>query len=191
MIFMYIMIGFIIIITIILIIQNYRQDVSYVVSNIDKRKYMVYNLKYKQLAADTLASVRQKLSNLCERLSKKYPNDERISRMITKFNPDNIVESEPGSTNTSYSINKGEKMVLCLRSRDGQNRIVKENVIMFVAIHELAHIMTLSVGHTNEFWENFEFLLKDAINFGYYKNIDFNSDPHDYCGIKITDSPMK
>ena len=191
MIFMYIMIGFILIIMVIIIIQSYRQDVSYVMSKVDQRKYMVYNLKYKQLAADTLANVRVKLTNLCSILSKAYPNDERISRMISKFNPDNIVESEPSSTNTSYSINKGEKMVLCLRSRDGQNRIVKENVIMFVALHELAHIMTLSVGHTNEFWENFEFILKEAIKVGYYKNIDFNADPHDYCGIKITDSPLK
>ncbi len=191
MVFMYIMIGFMLIIMAIIIIQGYRQDVSYVMSNVDKRKYMVYNLKYKQMAADTLANVRMKLTNLCSILSKKYPEDERISRMISKFNPDNIVESEPSSTNTSYSINKGEKMVLCLRSRDGQNRIVKENVIVFVALHELAHIMTLSVGHTNEFWENFEFLLKEAIKVGYYKNIDFNADPHDYCGIKITDSPLK
>ena len=41
---MYIMIGFMLIIMAIIIIQGYRQDVSYVMSNVDKRKYMVYNL---------------------------------------------------------------------------------------------------------------------------------------------------
>ena len=28
-------------------------------------------------------------------------------------------------------------MVLCLRSRDGKNKLVEENVLMFVALHEL------------------------------------------------------
>ena len=35
------------IIMVIIIIQGYRQDVSYVMSNVDKRKYMVYNLGFK------------------------------------------------------------------------------------------------------------------------------------------------
>ena len=71
---MYIMIGFILIIMVIIIIQGYRQDVSYVMSKVDQRKYMVYNLKYKQLAADTLANVRTKLTNICSILSKLYVN---------------------------------------------------------------------------------------------------------------------
>lgn len=191
MIFTYIIIGFILILTILLVFQNYKKDIAYIKSSIDGRKYLVYNLKYRQLAADTLAKTRQKLVGLCDKLKEKYPKDERIKRMIRKFNPDNIVETEPGSKYTSYSINKGEKMVLCLRSRDGEDRIVRENIIMFVALHELAHIMTLSVGHTKEFWDNFEFLLKEAMQYGYYTDVDFNNDTHDYCGIQITDSPLK
>jgi len=173
------------------VILNYKKDVSYVKSRVDNKQYLVYNLRYQQLAADILAKVRLKLTNTCIKLQKKYPNDERIVRLVEKFNPDNIVESEPDSKNTSYSINKGEKIVLCLRSRDGQQRIVKENILMFVALHELAHIMTKSVGHTKEFWDNFEFLLREAIEFGYYVDIDYSSDPHMYCGVEITDSPLK
>jgi predicted metal-dependent hydrolase len=152
---------------------------------------MVYDLHYKQLAADTLAKVRAKLMKITSILQKKYPSDPRIHRLTKKFNPDNIVETEPNSKFTSYSINKGEKIVLCLRSRDGQHRMVKENVLVFVALHELAHIMTQSVGHTQEFWNNFEFLLKEATQYGVYEDIDFNNDSHDYCGIKITDSPLR
>ena len=33
---------------------------------------------------------------------------------------------------------------------------------MFVAIHELAHIMTESVGHEPEFWDNMGFLLEKS-----------------------------
>ena len=37
-------------------------------------------------------------------------------------------------------------------------------VDFFVALHELSHVMTVSVGHTQEFWENFKFLLKEAVD---------------------------
>ena len=189
--FTYIIIGLVLIATILLTYQNYNKDISYIKSRIDGRKYLVYNLEHKQVAADILALTRKRLVEFCENMKLKYRNDPRISRMASKFNPDNIVETEPGSKYTSYSINKGEKMVLCLRSRDGQQRLVKENVIMFVALHEMAHIMTLSVGHTKEFWDNFEFILKEATAMGLYQHIDFNSDNYDYCGIKITDTPLK
>ena len=187
----YIIIGLILIATFLLAYNNYNKDISYIQSRIDGKKYLVYNLENKQLAADILALTRKRLVEFCEKMKLKYRNDPRISRMVNKFNPDNIVETEPGSKYTSYSINKGEKMVLCLRSRDGQNRLVKENVIMFVALHEMAHIMTLSVGHTKEFWDNFEFILKEATEMGIYQHIDFNGDNYDYCGIKITDTPLK
>jgi len=190
MIFTYLMILVIILFVIILVYQNYKKDTDYITSRLDGRKYLVYNLAYRQLAADTLAKIRDNLVSVCSILKRKYTDDDRVFRLVSKFNPDNIVETEPESQYTSYSINKGEKIVLCLRSRDGQNRLVKENVLMFVALHELAHIMTKSVGHTDEFWDNFEFILKEAIKYGYYKEIDFNNDYHDYCGIKITDSPL-
>jgi hypothetical protein len=191
MIFTYIAIGILIIIIIVIVVTNYYRNKTFVTSTFDNKQYLVNNLKYKILAANTLAKMKFKLSTLCIKLKQTYPDDERIDRLIAKFNPDNIVENEPDSSHTSYSINKGEKMVLCLRSRDGQHRIVKENIITFVALHELAHIMTLSVGHTQEFWDNFEFLLREAIKHGYYQDVDFTQTPYEYCGVKITDSPLR
>ena len=47
----YVLSAFVIILIILLIIQNYRKNVAYVISNIDNQKYLVYNLKYKELAA--------------------------------------------------------------------------------------------------------------------------------------------
>ena len=117
----YVLSAFVILLIILLIIQNYRRNVVYVISNIDKQKYLVYNLKYKELAANTLAYVRNNLQKLCNVLEKKYPKDERVIRMVSKFNPEAIVENDPNSTNTSYSINKGEKIVLCLRSKEYNN----------------------------------------------------------------------
>jgi predicted metal-dependent hydrolase len=60
---------------------------------------------------------------------------------------------------------------------------------MFVAIHEIAHIMTLSVGHTEEFWQNFKFLLEHAVQLGIYEPIDYKKNPKNYCGMTISDNP--
>ena len=62
--------------------------------------------------------------------------------------------------------------------------------MMFVAIHELAHLMTKEVGHTKNFWDNMKFLLVKAIDIDIYKKQDFNSVPKEYCGTTITDTPL-
>ena len=49
--------------------------------------------------------------------------------------------------------------------------------------------MTESVGHTKEFWQNFKFLLKNAVKIGIYKPVDYKNKPKNYCGMKITDNP--
>ena len=59
----------------------------------------------------------------------------------------------------------------------------------FVVLHELAHIMTKSIGHTKEFWNNFKFLLQNAADIGVYTPIDYKRKPKEYCGMKITDNP--
>ena len=70
-------------------------------------------------------------------------------------------------------------------------KIHSKNTIMFVALHELAHTMTQSIGHTEEFWDNFRFLLKEAIAKGIYKYKNYKEEPEAYCGISITDTPLK
>jgi hypothetical protein len=87
-------------------------------------------------------------------------------------------------------VNKGEKIVLCIRSKDKEARLEDENILMFVSLHELGHVMTKSTGHTDEFWDNFRFLLKASIKIGAYKRQDFRRKPVKYCGTKITDSPL-
>jgi predicted metal-dependent hydrolase len=60
---------------------------------------------------------------------------------------------------------------------------------MFVATHEIAHIMTTSVGHTEEFWNNFKFLLENAVELKLYTPVDYKKEPEGYCGMDITDNP--
>ena len=171
-------------------LENRNKELTYVKSTVDGRKYLVRNLPDKQDAANMIATVRGNLVKLAQELKKKNEGNIDIERMINNFNPNNIVESEKNNKYTSYSINKGEKTVYCMRSRDDKNELVKLNTMMFVALHELAHTMSKSIGHTKEFWDNFRILLRNAIKLNIYKRVNYNEKPVKYCGVEITDDPM-
>ena len=171
-------------------LEHLSNEVTYVKSNIDNNEYLVRNLKDKDEAANILATLRMKLEKICASMIKKYPKDESVIRMNERFNADNITESGKNNQYTSYSVNKGEKIVFCIRQKDKDESLVDENTLTFVSIHELAHIMTKSVGHTQEFWDNFKRLLKEAIANDLYKKEDYSSNPKEYCGIKVSDSPI-
>tara|TARA_B100000524_G_scaffold329217_1_gene214344 strand:- start:10 stop:588 length:579 start_codon:yes stop_codon:yes gene_type:complete len=171
--------------------DSYHTDLVKETSSVDGKTYLVRNLPDKKEAADLIANVKEKLVKLVDYLENKYPNDPRVERMVINFKPDKIMESTPDSKYTSYSVNKGEKVVLCLRSRNSNEELVEENVLMFVALHEMAHICTKSIGHTDEFWTNFKWLLQKSIEINIYTKQDFRKDPQEYCGTTITDSPLK
>jgi len=170
--------------------ESYSNEVTSVKSSVDGSEYLVRNRDDKQEAADMLAKIRQKLENLIRSMKEKYPNDAAVLRMSSKFNADNISESGKSSQYTSYSVNKGEKIVFCIRQKDDNETFVDMNTMTFVSIHELAHVMSKSVGHTDEFWKNFKILLNEAVNMGIYNKEDYRDNPKEYCGIKVTDSPL-
>lgn len=176
--------------TIYLYIDTKNSNLIYERAELDGNMYLVRNVDDKAKAVNLLAAIRQKLDRVIEYLVKKYPDKDNVARLKTKFRPENIQESESGSKYTSYSVNKGEKIVLCIRSKDKEARLEDENLLVFVALHELGHIMTVSTGHTEEFWDNFRFLLKESIKIGVYNRQDFKKNPQKYCGTQITDSPL-
>ena len=63
------------------------------------------------------------------------------------------------------------------------------NTLVFVGIHELSHIASVTKGHGDEFWDNFKFLLENAVKAKIYTPEDYSKESVDYCGMKITDSP--
>ena len=171
--------------------ESKHSELEYVKSVIDNELYLVRNRDDKDKAANTLAKIKQKLSKLVQILEITEGNKEKVQRLVQKYNPKRISESLSGANTTSYSINKGEKIVFCIRTKDANEKLIKFNTIMFVAIHELAHVMTLSIGHTDEFWNNMKYLLKHAIKHGIYRKQDFKKKPEKYCGTTITDSPLQ
>jgi predicted metal-dependent hydrolase len=175
-------------------LENKASDVTYV--NHNNTEYLVRNLPDKEEAALLLSKIIDRLSKIVEHTSKeikdkdKSAHNESLKRLKKNYRSNNITESSPGNKYTSYSVNKGDKIVFCLRAKDGSNKLTDINTMMFVAIHELAHLMTKSIGHTTEFWDNMRFLLKEGIKIGVYDKQNFNDNPVDYCGTKITDTPL-
>lgn len=170
---------------------NSRYPLVSVKSTVDGRNYKVRDLPDKQRAADLLANLRLRLETLMESLKKSFPNKPQVQRLVQNFqaDPNRFLESTPDAEHTSYSVNKGEQVHFCLRQRDGTESLVDENVMVFVAIHEMAHMITKSVGHDADFWNNFGWLLREAESRNLYRPMDFKSHPVMYCGVSITDSP--
>ena len=166
---------------------HYHSKIETIVSKIDNNEYEVQIKNDSQEAADLIAQIRQKLVLIVNHLIKTYPNEDRCVRMKKNFRPDRIKEGIDDPNYTSYSINKGEQIILCLRTN---NKLMDLNTMMFVVLHELAHICTESIGHTPEFWSNFKWILEESINIGIYKKQDFKLNNVEYCGMTITDSPL-
>ena len=160
--------------------------------NTNGKTFMVQNLPDKEEASSRMASIQGKLQKLITR----YRDDPatavepRVKTLIERFKPENICESNMDDSTTSYSENKGNRIVICLRQKTSGYPFVEENTVMFVVLHEMAHLMTYSTGHTPEFWANFRRMLQDAIAVGIYENVNYARTPTPYCGIEITDSPL-
>jgi len=162
-------------------------------STIDGKTYVVRDLPDKQQAADLLAKVRQRLEALYRYLVATYPDKPQVKQLKQNFKPDpsRIFEATPDAEHTSYSVNKGESVHLCLRQRQGENEsLMNENIMMFVALHEMAHMITSTIGHGPDFWNNFGWLLKQAEERKLYTYTNFSAQPVPYCGVKITDAPI-
>ena len=189
------MFGFIIILFIILVALKmyYDSDVfnlRCIVSTVDGKKYCVRERNNIQKASNLLARTTEKLEYLVENVGQRYPKRENVKRLVENFNPTTIKETLPTSEYTAYSENKGEKLAFCLNKKKKNNdNLIDSNTLTFVAIHEVAHIMTVSVGHTEEFWNNFKFLLENAVELKIYTPVDYKKEPENYCGMDITDNP--
>ena len=186
----YIIIGFVLLVCLKMYHESETHNLKCIISDVDGERYCVRERAKLELAADLLANVTQRCKELVIYCGKKHPDNEEVQRLLQKFNPKKITETLPTSEYTAYSENKGEKIAFCLEKNKGQSKLIDLNTLTFVAIHELAHVMTKSEGHKQEFWQNFKFLLENAKDAGIYEPVDYKNEPQDYCGMKITDNPL-
>ena len=164
-------------------------DLKCVVSTVDGNKYCVREREKLELAANLLATVTQRMKDMVKYMKEKHPEDPRTIRLVEGFNPKKVSETLPTSELTAYSENKGEKLAFCLNTTKEGNKLIDISTLTFVALHELSHVMTESIGHKQEFWQNFKFLLENAKAAGIYSPVDYKKNPKEYCGMKINDNP--
>ncbi len=113
-----------------------------------------------------------------------------VNMMLRNYNPEAIVETDPEtSSDTSYTVSKGKILYVCLREKKAPFRLQNTNDILFVLLHELAHMGNNTWGHGKAFWTVFKFVLQEANNCGIYDPIDYSRDPRPYCGLTINYSP--
>ncbi len=189
------LLGFILICLIVILSYRIYRDsdlfhLKCIISNIDGNTYCVRERSKLEFAADKLARVNHNMKSLVEHCKNNFNSEERIKRLTEGFNPKKITETLPTSEFTAYSENKGEKIAFCLDTeKNNKGRLIDLNTLTFVAIHELSHVATKSVGHTPEFWANFKFLLEEAEKINIYKPVDYSKNPKKYCGMEINDNP--
>ena len=126
-----------------------------VISKVDGNTYCVRERSKLELAADLLAEATSNMKKLVKYVDTNHASNPAVKRLVENFNPDKISETLPTSEHTAYSENKGEKMAFCLNEDKQGTRLIDLSTLTFVAIHELAHLMTASIGHKDEFWDNF------------------------------------
>lgn len=162
-------------------------------SKIDSQTYRVQqNLHDPQRAADIIAILNNNVIQFIQQLEKDHGADKRVVRLRKRYHPKNVMEGSPNNkeNSTSYSLSKGEKIVFCVRSGKNPEQFHNTNLMMFVVIHELAHLASVSYGHNGEFMDNFKWLLNEAMKQKLYTKIDFYSKNTEYCGMTIRTTPV-
>ena len=185
----YVLIVFIIGVMLKIYFESDAFNLKCIVSDVDGNKYCVRERAKIQLVADLLAKVTDKLKELVKITQKEFPDRENVKRLVKNFNPTKVSETLPTSKYTAYSEDKGKKLAFCTTTTKKGGNLIDENTLTFVGIHELGHVMSKSIGHKDEFWQNFKFLLEIAVKHKLYTPIDYKKNPKQYCGMEITDNP--
>ncbi len=171
---------------------------TYEKSDIDQKFYLVRDLPDKHIASNMLGTIKNNVLTLIKHLDENKDTEykdyiEYINRLSDKIHDVTISENSGKGKDTSYSINKGDEIVLCLRSKINWNKFHDVNLIMYVILHEISHIASPTYepeyhNHGPIFKHAFAFITTAAVKLGLYQKIDFNKKAEEYCGIYIGDS---
>lgn len=175
-----------------------KRYLTRVISSVDNREYLVRPLPDKKEAADILANLSSDLQKLCDHChnisnnkgaGEKKNYNRAIKRLHNNFKRDRIIEHIPGNRYIAHSVDKGREISICIRDSE-DTKFMDRNTMRFVAIHELAHLMTAETGHPPIFWEHMKYLLERANDLSIYQPVDYSASPVVYCGYKIDRSPL-
>ena len=164
------------------------------VSTVDNKAYVVKkNYANHETASNILARLNHINTTLIKHLERKYGNtrlSSNVEFLTGNYDGDVLQEHTPRSTvNTSYVLNKGDLIKLCLRDQT-TGEFHDFDTLLFVNLHELSHLLDKEYGHNNSFWTGFKFILKEAHSIGLYTPVDYETSPVGYCGIEINNNPF-
>ena len=167
-----------------------RNKVVYMES-ISGDKMLIYADMMKTEKANLLAAIKTNMYALRDHMYKninKFPDyTDYIKQLNMNLDEDKtiIYETDPDTNLTSYSVNKGEELSFCLKSKK-TGQVHDLNLLMYVAIHEMAHIACPEIGHGELFKKIFKFLIEQSIQINIYKYDDYESKPVEYCGMMLS-----
>ncbi len=163
---------------------------EYLKSNTNDKYYLVKDTKNKYNKVDLIDKLFNSLNVLLEELKNSNYDfkDIDIEEIQEKIKNSEILENITDS-DTSYTVNKGEKIILCLADRENDN-LYSYNLLMYVLIHELAHILNTTYGHDDNFKKTFRFILEKAIELNLYTYEDYKNNPVNYCGLILNTNIM-
>lgn len=168
-----------------------KSNGSYVRSSLNGKEYYVRDYDNKEEAAYMLSVVDERLMILKRHLLSNINSYDKYRPYIMKFceKIDNlfIYENSLEDEMTSYTVNKGDETVICLRSKNQFGKLHDINLITYVALHEVSHIACPEIDHTDLFKEIFKFFIDVSSKIGIYKKVDYQLDPTEYCGLVIHD----
>lgn len=117
----------------------------------------------------------------------REPRDDTAREPLLQTVRSNFTKLDPGfaeiplRAGTSAYTDDKTSITLCLTDPE-TGRAYDTNTIMYVALHELAHVVSTKVGHGEEFRRNFARLLDDAAQHGFYD--PKRPIPQTYCGVE-------
>lgn len=167
----------------------YNLETKWIRSNIDNRMYLIKsnNITPSEYIenANTLAEINKRVEILIENVNDRYPKLKEL------YSPDKLSEAAIDNRFTTFTVNKKDIHV-CLRTRNHSKQLYDINRLMYVVLHELAHMANWNsetgepiIGHGIEFIEIFKDLVKISIKLRLYEYEDYSKTPVEYCGIMI------
>lgn len=160
-----------------------------------------------QAAAATLSELNKRAIRLMRHLRVKYSPDDvpyarkqAVELLLRRYNPDALAENSPINKehDTSYTLDKGALIAMCLRGKDSESSYKIENidVLTFVLLHEMSHVATNTApdedAHSPPFWATFKFILQEAQECGLdmYGAVS-RERPRKYCGMTVSYNPLR
>lgn len=175
-------------------------ETLYINSEIDNKDYIIRrghtkSEEFLKKSANALAEINVRVTKLIDHLETKYTKDPNRNYFIKKlkenYNSYILSEAAVDERYTTYTVDK-QDMHVCLRTRDRSENLYDINLLMYVILHELAHLCNYDrlgnpiQGHGIEFKEIFKLLVIEAIKLNIYQYIDYSETPKEYCGIVIS-----